>query len=72
MTKKDFEVVAKIVALYEQAYLRVNDANRGEKAYDNAIDGVETALKATNDNFDLDKFWDAVNAYQDELIDKGY
>lgn len=72
MTRKDFEIVAKIVALYEQAYLRVNDANRGEKAYNNAIDGVETALKATSDNFDPDKFWDAVNAYQDELIDKGY
>lgn len=72
MTRKDFETVAKIVALYEQAYLRVNDAEKGEKAYNNAIDGVEATLKATNDNFDLDKFWDAVNAYQDELIDKGY
>lgn len=72
MTKKDFEAVAKIVALYEQAYLRVNDAEKGEKAYNNAIDGVEATLKATNEDFDPDKFWGAVNAYQDKLIDKGF
>lgn len=72
MTRKDFEIVAKIVALYEQAFYRANDAENGEKAYNHAFETVDELLKEQNENFDSDKFWGAVNDYQDELIDKGY
>ena len=72
MTRKDFEIIAKIVALYEQAYLRANDAEKDEKAYSHAYETVDELLKEQNENFDSDRFWGAVNAYQDELIDKGY
>lgn len=72
MTKKDFEIVAKIVALYEQAYYRATDAEKGEKAYNLAFETTDELLKGQNEDFDSDKFWGAVNDYQDELLDKGY
>lgn len=72
MTKKDFEIVAKIVALYEQAFYRATDAEKGEKAYNHAFETTDELLKEQNENFDSDMFWGAVNDYQDELLDKGY
>lgn len=72
MTKKDFEIIAEIVALYEQAFYRANDAEKGEKAYNHAFETVDELLRKQNENFDSDMFWEAVNDYQDELLDKGY
>ena len=72
MTKQDFFVVAKIVACYEQAFYRATDADKAEKAYDKAFDTTDVLLKQQNENFDSEKFWKAVEAYQDNLIDAGY
>lgn len=52
MTRKDFEVVARIVA--------VASRGAGLAQHDKRGDYITEQLKATNINFDATKFWEAV------------
>jgi len=72
MTKKDFFVIAKIIACYEQAFYRATDAEKGEKAYNHAFETADKLLQEQNENYDSDKFWSVVEQYQDNLIDTGF
>ena len=74
MTKKDFEVVAKIVAtlsfsMKDACYI-VGDS----QAYDALLieelhDSVDNLLKQQNKNYDSSKFWDYVYNYRQRIID---
>ena len=74
MTKKDFEVVAKIVAtlsfsIKDSCYI-IGDG----EAYDASLlkelqDSVDSLLKYQNKNYDSDKFWDYVYNYRQRIID---
>ena len=74
MTKKDFEVVAKIVAtlsfsIKDSCYI-VGDS----QAYDALLieelhDSVDNLLKQQNKNYDSGKFWDYVYNYRQRIID---
>lgn len=74
MTKKDFEVVAKIVATLS---FSIKDScytvGNGE-AYDASLlkelqDSVDSLLKYQNKNYDSDKFWEYVYNYRQRIID---
>lgn len=74
MTKKDFEVVAKIIAtlsfsIKDSCYI-VGDS----KAYDALLleelhDSINTILKQQNKNYDESKFWNYVYNYRQRIID---
>ena len=74
MTKKDFEVVAKIVAtlsfsMKDACYI-VGDS----QAYDALLieelhDSVDNLLKQQNKNYDSGEFWDYVYNYRQRIID---
>ena len=74
MTKKDFEVVAKIVAtlsfsMKDACYI-IGDG----EAYDALLleelhDSVDNLLKYQNKNYDASKFWDYVYNYRQRIID---
>ena len=74
MTKKDFEVVAKIVAtlsfsIKDACYI-VGDS----QAYDALLieelhESVDNLLKYQNKNYDSGKFWDYVYNYRQRIID---
>ena len=64
MTKKDFEVVAKICGAYEHAFNRQTD-----EAYNNAWQTALKLLKQTNQNFDEDRFLLAMQQAEDALIE---
>ena len=74
MTKKDFEVVAKIIAtlsfsMKDSCYI-VGDS----KAYDALLleelhDSINTILKQQNKNYDESKFWNYVYNYRQRIID---
>ena len=74
MTKKDFEVVAKIVATLS---FSIKDScytvGNGE-AYDASLlkelqDSVDNLLKQQNKNYDSDKFWSYVYNYRQRIIE---
>lgn len=74
MTKKDFEVVAKIVATLsfsiKDSCYSVGDG----EAYDALLlkelqDSVDSLLKQQNKNYDASKFWDYVYNYRQRIID---
>ena len=74
MTKKDFEVVAKIVAILsfsmKDACYSVGDS----EAYDALLlkelqHSVDNRLKQQNKNYDEGKFWDYVYNYRQRIID---
>lgn len=74
MTKKDFEVVAKIVAtlsfsIKDACYI-VGDS----QAYDALLieelhESVDNLLKQQNKNYDESKFWDYVYNYRQRIIE---
>ena len=74
MTKKDFEVVAKIVAILsfsikDSCYI-IGDG----EAYDALLieelhHSVDDRLKRQNKNYDSGKFWDYVYNYRQRIID---
>lgn len=74
MTKKDFEVVAKIVAILsfsikDSCYI-VGDG----EAYDALLleelqHSVDSRLKQQNKNYDSSKFWDYVYNYRQRIIE---
>ena len=74
MTKKDSEVVAKIIAtlsfsIKDSCYI-VGDS----KAYDALLleelhDSINTILKQQNKNYDESKFWNYVYNYRQRIID---
>ena len=74
MTKKDFEVVAKIVAILsfnikDSCYI-IGDS----EAYDALLieelhHSVDNRLKQQNKNYDSGKFWDYVYNYRQRIID---
>ena len=74
MTKKDFEVIAKIIAilsfsLKDSCYI-IGDS----EAYDALLleelhDTVNKRLKQQNKNYDSDKFWSYVYDYRQRIID---
>lgn len=74
MTKKDSEVVAKIIAtlsfsMKDSCYI-VGDS----KAYDALLleelhDSINNILKQQNKNYDESKFWNYVYNYRQRIID---
>ena len=64
MTRKDFEVVAKICGAYEYAFNKQTD-----EAYNNAWQTALKLLKQTNQNFDEDRFLLAMQQAEDALIE---
>ena len=74
MTKKDFEVVAKIIATLsfsmKDSCYTVGDS----KAYDALLleelhDSINNILKQQNKNYDESKFWNYVYSYRQRIID---
>ena len=68
MTRKDFAIIAKICGAYEHAFNRATSVN-AEEAYNNAWQTAIDLLKQTNPNFDEDRFLEAVQRAEDELIE---
>ena len=60
MTRKDYRAIAEIVGAYEYAFSMTT-----QSAYDNALEVTERVLKASNENFDPEKFWEAVAEFED-------
>lgn len=61
MTRKDFEAVAKIIALY--CYSEDTGAYKGGEL----VDKVNAILKKNNKNFNEAMFWNAVTRHYDYL-----
>ena len=55
MTRKDFKVVAQIVALASRGYI-------GE--CEKRADKIDSILRGTNPNYNSSKFWEAVRKYR--------
>ena len=64
MTRKDFEVVAKICGAYEYAFCK-----QTEEAYNNAWRTALDLLKQTNSNFDKTRFLRAVEQAESKLYE---
>ena len=74
MTKKDFEVVAKIVAtlsfsIKDSCYTVGNGEAYDASLLEELQDSVDSLLKYQNKNYDSDKFWDYVYNYRQRIID---
>lgn len=74
MTKKDFEVVAKIVAtlsfsIKDSCYTVGNGEAYDASLLEELQDSVDNLLKYQNKNYDSDKFWDYVYNYRQRIID---
>lgn len=74
MTKKDFEVVAKIVATLSFSIKDSCYAVGNDKAYDASLleelqDSVDSLLKQQNKNYDSDEFWSYVYNYRQRIIE---
>lgn len=74
MTKKDFEVVAKIVATLSFSMRDACYTIGDSQAYDALLieelhDSVDNLLKQQNKNYDASKFWDYVYNYRQRIID---
>ena len=74
MTRKDFEVVAKIVAslsfsMKDSCYI-VGDSEAYEALLIEELhDSVNNMLKQQNKNYDESKFWNYVYSYRQRIID---
>jgi len=68
MARKDLEVVAKICGAYEYAFNRATSLN-AEEAYNNAWQTALDLLKQTNQNFNEDRFLNAVEQAENKLIE---
>ena len=74
MTKKDFEVVAKIVAtlsfsIKDSCYIIGNGEAYDALLLEELHDTVNKRLKQQNKNYDSDKFWSYVYDYRQRIID---
>ena len=74
MTKKDLEVVAKIVAtlsfsIKDSCYTVGNGEAYDASLLEELQDSVDSLLKYQNKNYDSDKFWDYVYNYRQRIID---
>ena len=74
MTKKDFEVVAKIVAtlsfsIKDSCYTVGNGEAYDASLLEELQDSVDSLLKYQNKNYDSDKFWDYVYNYRQRIIE---
>ena len=74
MTKKDFEVVAKIVATLSFSMRDACYTIGDSQAYDALLieelhNSVDNLLKQQNKNYDASKFWDYVYNYRQRIID---
>ena len=74
MTRKDFEVVAKIIAtlsfsMKDSCYI-IGDSQAFEALLVEELhDSVNNILKQQNKNYDEGKFWDYVYSYRQRIID---
>ena len=55
MTRKDFEIVAQIVAMYQS-----------ENHYGYREGQIDSLLRRTNQNYDSARFWGAVKRYAEQ------
>lgn len=74
MTKKDFEVVAKIVAtlsfsIKDSCYTVGNGEAYDASLLEELQHSVDSLLEQQNKNYDSDKFWDYVYNYRQRIID---
>lgn len=74
MTKKDFEVVAKIVATLSFSIDNNCYSVGDSKAYYASLlkelqYSVDSLLEQQNKNYDANKFWDYVYIYRQRIID---
>ena len=74
MTKKDFEVVAKIVAtlsfsIKDSCYTVGNGEAYDASLLEELQDSVDNLLKYQNKNYDSDKFWDYVYNHRQRIIE---
>ena len=74
MTKKDFEVVAKIVAtlsfsIKDSCYTVGNGEAYDASLLEELQDSVDNLLKQQNKNYDSDKFWNYVYNYRQRIIE---
>lgn len=74
MTKKDFEVIAKIVATLSFSIKDSCYSVGDSKAYDALLleelqYSIDNLLKQQNKNYDSDKFWKYVYNYRQRIID---
>lgn len=74
MTKKDFEVVAKIVAILSFSMKDACYIIGDSQAYDALLieelhDSVDSRLRQQNKNYDASKFWDYVYSYRQRIIE---
>ena len=74
MTKKDFEVVAKIVAILsfsmrDACYIVGDSQSYDALLIEELHDSVNNRLKQQNKNYDSSKFWDYVYNYRQRIIE---
>lgn len=74
MTKKDFEVVAKIVAtlsfsIKDSCYIVGDSATYDALLLEELHHSINSLLKYQNKNYDEGKFWDYVYNYRQRIID---
>ena len=74
MTKKDFEVVAKIVAtlsfsIKDSCYIIGDSTTYDALLLEELHDSVNSMLKQQNKNYDADKFWSYVYNYRQRIIE---
>ena len=74
MTKKDFEVVAKIVAILsfsikDACYIIGDSQAHDALLIEELHDSVDSRLRQQNKNYDSSKFWDYVYNYRQRIID---
>ena len=74
MTKKDFEVVAKIVAtlsfsIKDSCYSVGDSATYDASLLEELQHSIDSLLKQQNKNYDASKFWDYVYNYRQRIID---
>ena len=74
MTKKDFEVVAKIVAtlsfsIKDSCYSVGDSTTYDASLLEELQHSVDSLLEYQNKNYDSDKFWSYVYNYRQRIID---
>ena len=74
MTKKDFEVVAKIIAtlsfsIKDSCYIVGDSEAHDALLLEELHDSVNSMLKQQNKNYDEGKFWNYVYSYRNRIID---